>query len=327
MVKFRPKEKSVYQRLFASTAFQVSVLVVAVVLVFSFVRYQRKTDLSNRIAEIENARSRSVVEKGLSSADAASQSTETVAANRVAEDARAPESADAQEVAANGAQAVAAPAFAPPPPNASGLGAAATAAAKTAEDAGGGSASGATTPASKTIRFLAAEVPAALLNDFMMEAPKSFRAEGMTYFTVKDLEAKLARARMLDQSDQQNLVKGKPNAGYLGETESNTQRFVGFSLRATPVTLDENGVQLQVSIARSLVLTQTPPYETVSLQVPDEPLVIPHGSSLVAVGSLRGMGLSAADEQAYKQSRVLRVLSSEAFKSSQTEFVLIIDLK
>jgi hypothetical protein len=334
MVHFRPVQKPFVQRMLGNTVVQASVLFVAIFSIFIFVRYQHKADLAARIAEIESVRPKQIRERHSATQETAKLETES-------QSSESPAAADAQPPATD----VTRTAMAPPassavmvsPPIAQTNSAAtdaktASTASVAGEDAAGG---GATTPALNPtrMRFVAAEVPMALLNELLSDQRRTLTSGPVTIAFVPDLETKLKKAQdaktvlVLESSDNQAIEVNKPNGSYLGARDETSGRFLGFALRATPLSFDESGTHLQMSLVRSLFLTtNTPPFEEILLPLPD-PMTVPKGTGMLIAGTLQRGSLAPADEARYRNSKVLRVLTHDLFKTNQNEFVIFVELK
>ena len=350
MIAYRPAEKPFIQRLISNTIVQASLLVVAIVFVFGFVRYQRNSELADRIADIENARSKEITKQSFATSDSSASPNEERAEQNLAlevesQSSEAPpkDAAPFNEIARAGAQALAVS-----QPGSAGLPSVAIGAPVAndsketkpngTDDSAAVGAGGTVTPVSPVsqgakptlIRSMAIEIPMSALSELLSDSqPEAFGP--LSLYFVNDLDARIKKAQgveVLESSQDLTLALNKPSDSSLGSRDETSGRFLGFAFRATPLEFLEKESRFQMSLVRSFFASQaTPPFSEESLPLPDR-IAIARGYGLVILGALTREQISPADEVKLSQpGNIYRVLTHERFKSGQNAFAIVVDLK
>ena len=330
MITYRPVQKPFFQRVFGNTFVQLLLLAAVVVAVFSFARQQRRIELANRIAELENPRSTQVVSRR--SAESASRSdfasnapTESKAQPQAQADgskSSAPNppagAASAYGVAANETASTAVPGGAP--------------AEDTARSAAGASAKGGSAPTPQGAQVSFAAVSRAAIAELVASAdPRATAAMGpFTTGVVSQVANKFKALQsteyfeLLDSSTR-GIKINQPVEFYGGQRDSASGTFLGFVIEVTAVQFDENDSHLHLQVSR--YMREGTELDSMAIPVPDT-IVIPRGGGAFISGALFNKRASTPIErQLYDPIKVLHILATEAYRSNYTDLLILVEPK
>lgn len=336
MLAYTPAKKSLWKRALGSTLVQVMILGAVVAGVFSYVRYQNHLELSQRIAEIENAQETQLIDNQFENQLVKSDSASEGIANPSAQDAPANELALGQQEAAadltrDGTpsrpaeefeQRLAArfdetaPALSQPP------------ALDATRDAGAtkDSNTNAATTTPPKIRVVFTTFPREQVGEMISESRQQSYYGVVSTGVLTRFDAKTRPGiQVLDSSVAESIQLNQPIVVYKGTRDEMTGQNLGLSLHVTPTGMDTSGVQVQVDIHRLLRdPAARPPLESVNLPLPDD-FLIPRGGAAFISGLLPRRQLDDSEEALYQSVNVLRILGSEAFRSGALEFVVFVE--
>jgi len=307
MIAFRPAEKPLYQRIFKNTAFQLFVLTVVIISVFTFARRQHRRDvLAERLAEIESARTTQVLSRHTANITAksefASASSEKTAATPSAR----------VDVAASQAQL--------------GSGMAMVEAPKAAPVDEKPQANSVSKLASSAHIVFASVGKNSLLDLLSNTEPGPTIASGV----VANFAAKMKSAQssdgyaLLDQSTRP-IKLNQVIEFYGGQREETTGQFLGFVMELTPTQIDENDTNFQLRAWRYM-RDNGSQVEEFSIPLP-ETFKVPTGGGVFIVGALPKRVLSEAERHFYEPLKVLNLLSTDDYRSGATDLVIYIEPK
>lgn len=334
MLSYRPSTPPFRRRLVQNSFFQLSFLIIAIISIFSWIRYQQETELAARIRELNN--SQKIAESSLATSDAASHSdavtsnadrqassTDTGATSHTKTAPAGAPSADADSTAATLAEP------APPRPGAS--------------DDSSTSNSGTTTStqtASTSFRVYFAELPRTFVAEMLNEARDVTRLGNIATGVIANLDSRVKQNPtsgrwQIDSSEAQSLKPNEPIPVFRGVRDTQTGRNLGFAIEVTQVAIDEGtspaandgGLRLHIEALRTLRdIGANPPIEEAPIPLP-ELFEIPKGGAAFLAGVLPRRQLKEEDERLYQSIKALRVMTSENFKSGLSEFVIFIEAK
>lgn len=331
MVSFRPEQKPFVQRLVGSLVFQLSVLAIAFVSIFSYVRYQNRVDLRTRIANIENAPEARLVEKRLASKESASTHRDDLAPSE-------PDSFQERplekEIASESPPTVLASTVpqesqnenGSPPPQPADDSVKAEFSDHEPEEPTPEAVAPAPTQATQA-HIVFYEASRALLDELEIEGRSVMRNGHVLSGIVGQLDNRLKSAgnavRKIDSHGPEALRLNSP----IEITRSTPDEAARLSLYILPIQQDENITRLQIDILRSMRdPNAVPPIEDVTLPIPND-YVIPKGGAAFFAGVLPRRPLSESEENRFRGVHILNLLTTEAYKSGATDLVVIIEPK
>lgn len=338
MLAYRPSRAPLFKRLMTSVPFQLSVLVLAIVGGFAFIRLQNQARLAARIAEIENAGDTRLIEQKSDALDTASQASKSSEAPGTQADSAptaasvpgesthnlalsAPETSKA--IKENLAETTASPSPTPSPlpsPTATpGATPGATSGAAT-------SAEKATAPSRLRVAFL--EVNRSTLAELSSESRGSGGYGAFSTGTISSASSKLkslqAGWKSLESGSPQSLRTQQPILVFRGLRDEASGHDLGVTVQVTPVLIDDTGTTVQVEVLR--VLREAGAVPSVGEQSFQENFQIPRGSAAYLSGVFPHRAQIPEEEaRLYNSNPVLRILSSPAFQSGASEFVILIE--
>jgi hypothetical protein len=333
MLAYRPSRAPFFKRLMTSVPFQLSVLVLAIVGGFAFIRLQNQARLAARIAEIENAGDTRLIEQKSDALDTASQASKSSEApGAQAESApaasapgesthnlalSAPEAPKA--IKENLAETAASPSPTPSPlPSPTATPGTTPGAATGAEKA--------TTPSRLRVAFL--EVNRGTLAELSSESRGSGGYGAFSTGTISSASAKLkslqAGWKSLESGSPQSLRTQQPILVFRGLRDEASGHDLGVTVQVTPVLIDDTGTTVQVEVLR--VLREAGAVPSVGEQSFQENFQIPRGSAAYISGVFpHRTQIPEEEARLYNSNPVLRILSSPAFQSGASEFVILIE--
>lgn len=327
MLAFKPAQKPFLQRLVGNTVFQITVLVLIVVTVFTVARQHRRRELAERVAEIENARNSQILGSHSSSKSELSSTDSHFPSNSSAPPPLPPSQAAA------GAPPAAAPVGRPPASDNSAGAPAGFVAPGTNEDKPASGTSKAPRPAGNVFVTFAA-LPRAAVTDLVGAAdPGSGTLQGpFLSGVVQGLNTRIKAYQSSSQlesldSSSHSIKPAQASEFYGGSRDETTGQFLGFMVEVIPTQLDENETHLQVRVWRSLRDANGQP-EEVSVPLP-ESFTVPHGAGVFVTGSslLPRRTLNDQERRLYDPMKVLHVMATEEFRQSLTDLVIFIEPK
>jgi len=331
MLAFKPAQKPLLQRIASNTIFQVTVLVVIVVTVFTIARQHRRRELAERVAEIEHARNSQIL--GSHSSTAKSELSSTSTDSRAATSASAPppsQPAPGAPTAPPAGQAARPPAS----DNLAPAGAAAGFVAPGAnEDKAASGGTKAAHPAGNVFVTFAV-LPRAAVSDLLSNAePNSGTLQGpFLAGVVQGLSARIKHYQGSSQfesldSSSHSIKAAQTAEFYGGQRDESTGQFLGFMVEVIPTQLDENESHLQLRIWRSL-RDSSGQLDEVSIPLPDS-FTVPHGAGIFVTGSqlLPRKTLSEQERRLYDPLKVLHVMATEEFRQSLADLIIFIEPK
>jgi hypothetical protein len=338
MFAYQPAEKPFAQRLLRNTWFQFSLLAIILFTGFGVIREHNSRLLAARIAEIENASSQRILDPSLSTSDAASEAETAGQARSFAEtDSQKPAALSESVPVPPPSELSASPPASGSPSTAAGSALGANQArtlAETAPRVSNEEQIGSLAPngLATNLRVSFAEINRSLLNEIISES-RSMAFGSVTVATGLNFETKIKAAetngefRVLESSPQQPLRINQPVMIFKGTRDEMSGQNLGLTLQITPSQLDESGTHVQIELLRVLRESgANPPIEEVNIPLPDD-FTIPRGASLIISGTMPRKTLTENEDRLYRSVNILRILTTESFRSGSSEFVIHIEPK
>ena len=324
MVTFEPVTRPLFGRILASTAFQISVLALVLVTSGIYLRHADQEARSKLIRETPIASDVEVQEKEIVAAQSDVNPIPVTSANPIPksnDELKETNSASEKFAGARGLvppnqnqaplptpQALVAATGTPSAPTAAGI-------------------RNALAPASHfKVNFI--EVQRALLNSLMSEVQQNPSEGAISYGVISNLEQKLKAShawQSLESGTDQYLRLNQPNVVFKGARDQASGQNVGLTIQITALSHDELSTHLQIDANRSLIGTSGAP-ESVDLQLP-ESFIVPKGGALLIAGVLPHRTLSDAEERLYRSVSVLKSMSTESFRSGNTEVAIVVETR
>ena len=315
MVTFEPITRPLLGRILASTAFQISALALILVTGGLYLRHADQEARSKLIRETPIASEVEVQEKEIVTAQA----------DPVAESAS--EQFASAEVSAQPTATLPATASAPTGFTASSTPAAAATATATPAISSAAGLRNALAPASLfRVRFI--EFQRSLLNTLMSETQQGANEGAISYGVISNLDQKLKASRAwqtLDSAGDQSIRLNQPNVIFKGARDQASGQNVGLTVQITALSHDELATHFQIDANRSLIGSSGAP-ESVDFQMP-ESFTVPKGGAFIISGVLPHRTLSEAEDRLYRGVGVLKSMSSEAFRSGNTEVAIVVETR
>lgn len=322
MVLYRPAKKSFFRRLASNTVFQMTSVSLAIFIAFIVVRERNHKD---HLARLELAQQSERFAQEREARRALLQGTTTASSEQVpAADApiQPPVPTESTVAAAAPPPTVnpqAGAALAPPPT--------ATTAAKTSTAAG----AAATANPADSVRISFIEAHRPMINDLMSSASQVAIAGTISIGVVTGIQARLQATRSdtgwrpLESSAFQAMKSNQPNMIFKGVRDPASGANLGFTVQVIPGNEEEQGRFLQVDVLRVLRDAGAGADE-LTFPLP-EGFTVPKGGAVVIAGVLPHRQFHEGEERIYGSSSILKVMSSENFRSGSTEAVILIETK
>ncbi|HVK61951.1 MAG TPA: hypothetical protein VM432_10390 [Bdellovibrionales bacterium] len=323
MVAYRPKPKSLVRRLASNTVFQMASVSILIFVVFAYVREQNHKD---HLARLELDKQSEKFAKARQARMEQRAAEEQMAQSALVEESPAEDTAEIIEPPAP-SQATSASLVQPK----AGAPAAATGAATGASKTAASPINPTAAKPADSVRVTFIEAHRPLINELLSSAGQVAIAGPLSAGVVPGIQARLTAARgenswrTLESSAFQAMKPNQPNMIFKGTRDQATGQNLGFTIQVLPTTRDEQGTLLQIDVLRALREGGGPVEET-AFPLPDG-FNVPPGGAVVISGVLPHRQVNEAEERLYRGASVLKVMTDEAFRSGQTEAVIIIETK
>lgn len=325
MLSYRPREKSISEKFLHNTSMQLIAL--GLVIVVCFMGYQ-VTRTARHFSRTNAAG------QELDRIMASNESSEGAADMSQREDMPAPNMPKAASVDRGTSNTHAAQTNAEADANNPEAGGAA----KTVAAAGAGAtaapasavASSAKIPDATQMRVSFTEVPKSVLADWFVDSktPLTQSGGGVATGVIGDFRKKIKAAtngwRLLEAPIDQAIQPKQIVIVYKGAPDSFGQN-IGLSLQLTTTSLEAGGATVSVVSSRNL-RESTPQGPTVTeVDFPDQQFTIPQGAAAMISGTLLHRTLLDEEIRFYSTISVLRVMTSEGYRTGSTEFAIFIE--
>lgn len=336
MLAYQPVRQPWQQKFKTSWLFQVALLAVVLVVIFSNIRGRIKLSNDDEIAALENSSSGRVIKEMAAPVRDARKTASRPAAQDAQNEEQAPEP-DTQNTEAPSPDTSIASSGNAPTGNmeqpAETTASAARGFFRAAENALGEPGAASRTEPSKAavqrIRISFNEATRAYLA-YLTNGTRNVASEGgFSSGTLTDLTARIRGEGSanrglspLDGASEYMVRVNEPIMVFKGARDEATGQNIGLTLQITPVANDEQGVQLQVEIMRSLreatgIVDQT---------FQESFLLTKDGGGFLA-GTLPHRTLDADDARLYGSTSVLRVMTSPSFQANNSDLLILIEAK
>ncbi len=326
MQNYKPVAPPLAQKVMTNWLAQVAILALVLGGVYAAIKTKHDSDLKKRIAEIEQAPKVRVIEELTKETR---DPTPTPAPIPEVAEAGAPDAA-----LDSAARTAPPPAAASPAPR--GL-------VRTTEDtlgetlkekearpeaAAGGAVTAAASIRRLSVQFL--EMPRTLVAEMIsatrnLASYSTFSSGGVLPDMSTRLRSGAARGSRSLSASEHAVSVNEPILIFKGMHDETTGQNLGLTTQITPVSNDEQGVQVQVEIMRFLREGGSASQPTE--QVVQEAFLIPKGGGAYLAGLLPHRALDAEETQKYSAASVLRILTSPSFQNNSSEFVVVIEAK
>lgn len=324
MITFEPVTRPLFGRILASTAFQISALALVLVTGGLYLRHADQDARAKLIRETPIANEVEVQEKEIvtAQADPVTNPNDDLRQTVSSSEKLASAQAAAQPAAPLPAAALAQTGFAAASSPAVGIAATPTPAASTAAGL-----RSALAPASQfRVNFI--EIQRSLLSTLMSEAQQGANEGAISYGVISNLDQKLKASRAwqtLDSAGDQSIRLNQPNVIFKGARDQASGQNVGLTVQITALSRDELATHFQIDANRSLIGASGAP-ELVDFQMP-ESFTVPKGGAFLIAGVLPHRALSEAEDRLYRGVSVLKSMSTEAFRSGNTEVAIVVETR
>jgi hypothetical protein len=329
MVAFKPAQKPFYEKLISNTYFQVAILFVVVGTVFFVARENRRRELAERIAEIENAGNtqilskRSIAASSTGKSELASATHDNSAGNQAGSATHDNSKASAPAAAMGSRSTVETPVSQP----------ASLVAPDENKPALGTAPNGNRTATNISVTF--AEVTRAHIADLISAAePQSGTLQGpILTGVIQSFATKIKPIQTPGQYDvldssSHSIKATQPVEIFGGQRDETSGLFIGFAVETIASHLDENESHLQIKVWRYL-RDSNGQGEEFSVPLPDS-FSVPSGGGVFIAGSQllpHRTNLSDADRRFYDPIKIIRLITTEEFRQGLAELVIFIEPK
>ncbi len=351
MVAFRPAQKPLMTRLLQNTSVQIVALVGAIVVLGIYINAQNnRAALAQRSAELAastspsstsdelpsspNDRYQQEADEARAAANAYAEKQAALTEARLAENDRvSSQSANFASTAGEettssssqpaGSNAASASVAANPSPSASPSQASPQAA------AGATAGAGATTAeAPRSIQIYFVEIPRAAAADLFAQAKQAGGDGVMNFGVISDAQGKLSTVRGLrriEVAGDYQIRLNQPAIAFKGTHDLQTNQNIGFTIQAVPVATEDGSVRFQIDVNR-ILKDPSAGLESFNFMLP-ESFVIPKKGAALFSGALPHRPLFEGEAPAYRNSNVLRVMTSGPFRQGATDVAIVIEAK
>ena len=327
MLAFKPKEKPVYLRIVANTAFQLSTIALVVLSFFLVIHHQQKLELAARISDIEDASPNQIIQRKVVPPKEADLASTTPDAAPPIDDGEALETGAAVQIASAATE---------PQTNAATLVAAPSAPATTSAAAAAPTSPKTAGAASGSVRVSFDEIPRGFVTDLINDPDSAAGSYGtISYGAVADWATRsrtlssVPNFHALDSTSPQTLGVGETTTVYRGPRDDSAPEQLGVWIYVKLVRSDESGATVSVEVSRS-ILDPNATGEMDSLsRLPLPEVTVPKGGAMFVSGLLphRPGPLTPNEQRLYRNDPVLRVITSEAFHGGYTDLGIFIEPK
>lgn len=183
------------------------------------------------------------------------------------------------------------------------------------------------------IDLVYAEVPATVVGN-LVAGSRMIEANAVSagvYPNIAPLMRQLATAgaervrglRVLESARNLSVQINQPIITFKGTRDPSTDRNLGLTSQIIPISMSENGLQLQVEVQRTLRQQGTTGVQEFIYQAE---ITLTKGSGAFIYGLIPRTALSR-DTAAYANAGVLKVIASPEFQEGFSEFVLFIEAR
>lgn len=349
MVAFRPAQKPLMTRLLQNTSIQILALVVAVVVLGVYINAQNnRAALAQRSAELAattspaptsdelpsspNDRYQQEADEARAAANAYAEKQAAQTEARLAENDRVSSqsanfaSTAGEETTSSSSQPAgshAASASATPNPSPS-----ASPSPASVQAAGASGAGGAVAEAPRSIQIYFVEIPRAASADLFAQAKQSGGDGVMNFGVIPDAQGKLSTVRGLrriEVAGDYAIRMNQPAIAFKGTHDLQTNQNIGFTIQAVPVATEDGSVRFQIDVNR-ILKDPSAGLESFNFMLP-ESFVIPKKGAALFSGALPHRPLFEGEAPAYRNSNVLRVMTSGPFRQGATDVAIVIEAK